>query len=91
MGWIGTGRSDQSLSGPRVSSRNSISDQGGQDQVREPVVAAVQLQAEQVIDLVGVEQAGLEPPPGEPAEDAAQSCRQVFVRRDDRPGGWSGP
>ena len=42
---------------------------GGQDQVREPVVAAVQLQAEQVIDLVGVEQAGLETPPCEPVED----------------------
>ena len=48
---------------------------GGQDQVGEPVVAAVQLQAEQVIDLVGVEQAGLEPPPCEPAEDRAQQRR----------------
>ena len=58
---------------------------GGQDQEREPVVAAVELQAEQVIDLAGVEQAGLEPPPGEPAEDVAQERRQVLVRRDDRP------
>ena len=57
----------------------------GQDQEREPVVAAVELQAEQVIDLAGVEQARLEPPPGEPAEDVAQVRRRVFSRRDAGP------
>jgi hypothetical protein len=38
-----------------------------------------------VLDLAGVEQADLEPPPGEPAEDVAGSCRQILSRGDARP------
>src|SRR5262249_24512028 len=61
----------------------------GQDQERPPVVAAIELQAEQVLDLAGIQPAGLEPPLCQPVEDPAEvRIRMSLRRRTCWPAGW---
>src|SRR5690242_1023190 len=65
----------------------------GQDEEREPVIASVALQVQQVLDLAGVEQARLEPPPGQAEEDVAQCRLELFLPQDAGPedGAGHGP
>ena len=91
----GSGRSGsgpgQSWSGPRVCRRYSISDQCGQDQEGEPVVAAVRLQAEQVLDLVGVEQARPPAAAGRAGRGPSSGAPAGPRPAGRSSGGWSGP